>query len=275
MAYVGNLRQFPLGDVLRVIGDGQRRGRLVVERGGLRADIYCENGHMLHIWRSGPIPPLAQHWLNQQIITPEQLNQMGIIANMAPSTLSDAQVAQIAVDQGFITADKVYEWALNDAVDLLSILLTWRDGDYRFEEGLTPPPNRLRVPVPIAAVLTRAVQRVGPWQNPQAVAPVTKGDILDFAELDPNDPQPVQLSRDQWRVLTLVDGVSPLAFIIQQMAAQAGVSPDIDLQRYNLEYHRAEELVMRVAGELVGDGIAVVRGTAPQDAIDDLMEPEY
>jgi hypothetical protein len=275
MAYVGNLRQFPLGDVLRVIGDGQRRGRLVVERGGLRADIYCENGHMLHIWRSGPVPPLAQHWLNNQIITPEQLNQMGIFANMAPTTLSDAQVAQIAVDQGYVTPDKVYEWALNDAVDLLSILLTWRDGDYRFEEGLTPAPNRLRVPLPIATVLTRAVQRVGPWQSPQAVAPVTKDDILDFAELDPNDPQPVQLSQDQWRVLTLVDGISPLAYVIQQMAAQAGVSPEIDLQRYNLEYRRAEEMVMRVAGELVSDGIAVVRGQAPQDAMAGSLEPDY
>jgi hypothetical protein len=275
MAYVGNLRQFPLGDVLRVIGDGQRRGRLVVERGGLRADIYCENGHVLHIWRSGPIPPLAQHWLNNQIITPEQLNQMGIIANMAPTTLSDAQVAQLAVDQGYVAPDKVYEWALNDAVDLLSILLTWRDGDYRFEEGLTPAPNRLRVPLPIATVLTRAVQRVGPWQSPQTLAPVTKDDILDFAELDPNDPQPVQLSQDQWRVLTLVDGVSPLAFVIQQMAAQAGVSPEIDLQRYSLEYRRAEEMVMRVAGELVSDGIAVVRGQAPQDVMAGSMEPDY
>lgn len=264
MASVGNLRQFSLGDVLRLIGDGHRRGRLVVERGGLRADIYCENGCIMHVWRSGPVPPLAQHWLNSRLISPDQLNGLGALVNLAPSQLSDAQLAQLAVEHGIVTSEQVFEWAMHDAVDLLSVLLSWRDGDYRFEEGMMPSPAHLRLPLPIAAALTAALQRVGPWQSPPMIAiTVAKDDVIDFAELDADDPQPVQISHDQWRVLTLVDGTSPLSYIMQQMAMQAGVTPELDLTRYNMEFRRAEETVMRVASELLGEGIAVLRGQEP------------
>lgn len=265
MAYVGNLRQYALGDVLRLIGDGQRRGRIVVERSGLRADIYCEAGCIVHVWRSGSIPPLAQQWLNHRILTTEQLAHLSMLSSTGAANMNDAQLAQLAVDQGMISPELVTNWVLNDAVNLLSVLFSWRDGDYRFEDGMMPGANRLRVALPIATVLNMAVQRVGPLQAPLPTIPVNIDDVLDFAEIDATDAHPIQLSHDQWRVLSLVDGASPLSIIIQQLAALPGISPEDDPQRYTVEYRRAEETVMRVASELVSDGIAVTRNNVPVD----------
>ncbi len=259
MAYVGNLRQFPLSEVLRLIGDGLRRGRLVVERGGLRADLYCDNGYLLHVWRSGPVTPLAQRWLNSRFITPAQVAQVGALASIDPFNLSDADFVQFANERNVITLDQVQEWALSDAVDLLTVLLSWRDGDYRFEEGIAAPATRLRVPLPIPAVLGQTMQRISPVQASQAPIDVAIDDVLDFADLDANDPQPVQLTRDQWRVLTMVDGESTLATIAQNLV-NASATPLADQQRYLLELRRNEEAVLRVAGELIADGLAVVRG---------------
>ena len=123
MAYVGNLRQYPLTEVLRLIGDGPRRGRLVVERGGLSAEIYCENGYILHVWRNGNAVPLAQMWLNTGFIGSQQMNQIASITGRDPFTLTDMEFAQVAVDRGVVSTDGVTEWAMNDAVALLSILL--------------------------------------------------------------------------------------------------------------------------------------------------------
>jgi len=259
MSYVGNLRQFPLSEVLRLIGEGLRRGRLVVERGGLRADLYCDNGYLLHVWRSGPVTPLAQRWLNSRFIIPTQIAQVGAVAGIDPLSLSDADFVQFAIEHNVITLDQVQEWALSDAVDLLSVLLSWRDGDYRFEDGITASGNRLRVPLPIPAVLGQTMQRISPVQAAQAPIDVTIDDILDFADLDPNDPQPVQLTRDQWRVLTMVDGESTLTAIAQNLT-NSSATPLADQQRYLLELRRNEEAVLRVAGELIADGLAVIRG---------------
>lgn len=260
LAYMGNLRQHHLAEVLRVIGDGQRRGRLVVERSGLRADIYCEGGSILHVWRSGPIPPLAQRWINGRLLTPQQVGAIGTQAGIDPGTMADAQFVQVAAGMGFVSQEMIAEWAMSDIVDLLSVLFSWRDGDYRFEEGLTPPPNRVRVPLPIPSVLSMTVQRVGPWQSTKSPITLEPEVVLDYAELDPNDPQPVQLSRDQWRILTLIDGESSLLSIAQRFAAASSTTQDGDPQRAQLELNRQMEMVLRVASELVSEGIAVVYG---------------
>lgn len=275
MAYVGNLRQYSLGEVLRLVGEGMRRGRLVVERAGLRADLYCEGGYLLHVWRSGPAIPLAQRWLNSRFINPAQFAQIGTLAGSDPAQLTDAECARLAVERGVVPSEKVSEWAMNDAVDLLVVLLAWPDGDYRFEDGFAAPTNRLVVALPMASVLSMTMQRMGqvpaPVPNSQpaglAVAPIRPitvtvriDDILDFADLDPNDPQPVHLTRDQWRVLTLVDGESTLAAIAQHLATASPNAPLTDQQRYFIELRRNEEMVVRVGSELVTEGIAVICG---------------
>jgi hypothetical protein len=259
MANAGNLRQFSLGEILRLIGDGLRRGRLVVERGGLRADLYCDNGYLLHVWRNGPTQPIAQRWLNSRFMTPPQVAQVGAAVNTDPLALSDADFVQFATEYGIISLDQVNGWAMSDAVDLLSVLLSWRDGDYRFEDGIAAPVSRLRRPLPIPSVLGLTMQRISPVQAAQTPIDVTLDDVLDFSDLDPTDPQPVQLTRDQWRVLTMVDGESTLAVIAQNLANSTS-APISDQQRYLLELRRNEEGVLRVAAELIADGIAVVCG---------------
>ncbi len=258
MAYVGNLRQYPLTEVLRLIGDGPRRGRLVVERGGLSAEIYCENGYILHVWRNGNAIPLAQMWLNTGFIGPMQMSQIASLSGRDPFTLTDMEFAQIAVDGGVITADAVTEWAMNDAVALLSILLTWRDGDYRFEDGLAPPANRLRWLLYIPNVLGVTMERVGQVPAQQSIALVTLEDVLDFADLDPTDPHPVQVTRDQWRVLTRVDGESPLGAIARELALTTVGGTASDPQRFAIEVHRSEEIALRIGGELIAEGLALI-----------------
>ncbi len=258
MAYVGNLRQYPLTEVLRLIGEGPRRGRLVVERGGLSAEIYCENGYILHVWRNGSVVPLAQMWLNTGFIGPQHMNQIASIIGRDPFTLSDMEFAQVAVDRRVVNADAVTEWAMNDAVALLSILLAWRDGDYRFEDGFAPPAQRLRWPLYIPNVLGMTMERVGQVPPSPPVVAVTLDDVLDFADLDPTDPHPVQVTRDQWRVLTRVDGESPLGAIARELALTTVGGTASDPQRFTIELHRSEEIALRMGGELIAEGLALV-----------------
>ncbi len=257
MANYGNLRQYHLGEILRIIGDGLRRGRLVVERGGLRADLYCENGYLVYIWRSGPMPPLAQRWVSTGFIAPGLLAQVAAETGIDPALMEEPRLAQEIVDRGFVTRDEIAEWSMNDAMNLLGVIFAWRDGDYRFEDGMTAPPSALRVPLAIPLLLNRVVQRGGPWQNTPPTVSVSLTDVLDFADIRPDEQRSIQITRDQWRVLTLLAGQVTLEQIAQQLISQPENSAVLDPQRYALELRRSEEGVLRLAGELIGDGVAV------------------
>lgn len=258
MSYIGNLRQYHLNDVLRLIGDGLRRGRLVVERGGLRAELYCENGFLMHVWRNGAMPSLAQQWIAANLLTASALTQIGAQLNADPQLIPDNQLAQTAVDLGMMSPEQVTSWAMSDAVMLLGILFSWSDGDYRFEEGMVPPAGRVRVPLPIPLVLNTLVQRTASWQVAHPTITVSPSNVLDFADIEPTYPQSIQLTHEQWRLMTLVDGESTVAQIAAHLTRESGQSPQLDQQRYEMELHRFEEDALRVASELVNEGIAVV-----------------
>jgi hypothetical protein len=77
------------------------------------------------------------------------------------------------------------------------------------------------------------------------VVPLTPEMIIDFADIDPDSGAAVQLTRDQWRLLTAVDGRIPLWAIIQRLQA-----PD--------------KIILRLAAELVANGTLVVVGRGTQ-----------
>jgi hypothetical protein len=65
--------------------------------------------------------------------------------------------------------------------------------------------------------------------------------VVDFVEIDPDGGVAIQLTRDQWRLLTAVDGMSSLRTITRALRAP-------------------ETTIMRLAGELVGQGTIMVIG---------------
>ncbi|HKB47427.1 MAG TPA: DUF4388 domain-containing protein, partial [Ktedonobacterales bacterium] len=72
MPLAGNLRQFALSDILRVIESGQRVGVLVVTHDQLQANIYFSGGQWLGAERVGATHVLAQQLVRVGLITAEQ-----------------------------------------------------------------------------------------------------------------------------------------------------------------------------------------------------------
>jgi len=263
MSNAGNLRQYPLTEVLRIIANGQRNGRLVIERGGLRADLYVERGYLSHAWRSGPATPLLTRWLSARFFTPDQAAQLASLLQLDPRQLDDATLAKMAVDSGVVSLQQLTQWAMNDAVDLLMALLAWPDGDYRFEENMMPHPTRLRLPIPLIAIVSEAVQRFNltSWQQAaqqERTVDVTLNDVLEFADIDKDDAHPVTITREQWAVLTLVDGESTVEQIAGSLVNYSDSSPQYGPQRYTIEFQRSCALALRVCNDLVASGIMVL-----------------
>ena len=73
--------------------------------------------------------------------------------------------------------------------------------------------------------------------------PLPREAVIDFADVDPTSRTAIQLTPDQWRVLTKVDGQAPLWAIARALQAP-------------------EPPICQVAGELVASGAVVIVGRA-------------
>ncbi|HEX6818380.1 MAG TPA: DUF4388 domain-containing protein [Ktedonobacterales bacterium] len=243
MPLAGSLTQYRLPDVLRVIESGQRGGRLTVRRGERSAAIYFSGGQWLMCERIGSVKVLAHHLARAGFITPQQFEATVGVPFAEAGQIPDIQVVRALITSRQLTQEQLRAFAEADALDLLSQMLNWQSGDFAFEDGVPLPPGRVALPLPVSKLVSTALQ-VAPAQVAREVAPIPREATIEFAEVDPLSRQAIQLTPDQWRLLTKVDGHTPLWAIARTLQA-----PD--------------QAICRLAGELVAAGTVVIVGRAP------------
>lgn len=244
MPLAGTLRQFDLADVLRVIESGQRTGVLVVTHADLQANVYFSAGQWVGVERVGATQVLAQQLVRSGLITVEDFEASFGVTFSQAGAISDAQLIRRLVGGSVISADQLRVFALQDASALLAVMLTWVEGEFAFEDGVGLPQGRVPIPLPVAQIVAQASQqaRAAPTAGPARQMEQLPADVvLDFADVDPKSGSAIEVTRDQWRLLTAVDGRSPLWLIAEHLQAPL-------------------PLIQRLAGELVAARIAVVVG---------------
>jgi Domain of unknown function (DUF4388) len=245
MSLAGNLRQYALVDLLRAIESEQRGGRLMLQRGERRAFIYFSGGQWLLVERVGSSLVLAHHLARVGLITPEQFESSLGVPFVEAGQIPDVQVVRALITSRQLSQEQLRAFAENDALDLLAHVLSWPDGDFAFEDGVALPPGRVALPLPVGQLIAQVQQVRGSTPPPRptgpvaAVAPISPQTVIDFAEVDPANGETIQLTRDQWRLLTAVDGQAPLVGIMQKLQAP-------------------EHVIMRLASELLAAGTMVV-----------------
>lgn len=242
MEFAGSLRQYGIVDLVRSVEANQRSGRLSLSSGGLRAMIYFASGQWLLAERSGPGQLLAQQFVKAGLVTREQIEAACSVSFEQAGSIPDVQLVRALLTTRTITQEQLRTWAVNDAVALLSVVLGWVDGEFVFEDNISAPAGRIALPLPISQVLAVALQRVQTTGgSAREVAPVASEAIVNFVEVDPDSSTAIQITRDQWRMLTAVDGNTSLRIIAQNLQAP-------------------EPMILQLAGELIANGLIMVVG---------------
>jgi hypothetical protein len=237
----GTFREYPLPDVLHFIEGGQRSGRLAVGRGSPLAYVYFSMGQWLAGERHGATVTLAQQ-LDLAGIVPAPAMEAALgLPFDATASMTDIELVTALLNAGVLTQAQLSAFAFQDAVQMLTTMLQWTDGEFFFEEGIPVPHGLLTVQLSIGAILAQASQAARP--QPAVAAPLAPEVVIDFAEINPQSDAPVRVTRDQWRLLTMVDGHMPLWAIAEALQAP-------------------EPIILQLAGELVAANVAIIAGRA-------------
>src|SRR5262249_35454823 len=173
--------------------------------------------------------------------TPEAFEDVFGIAFAQAGTLSDAQLVRGLITNRALTQEQIRAFALQHGTQLLAFILTWPEGDFIFEDGVNLPRGRVALPLPVGPLVAQATRIARPQQPLRETLPLAPETVLDFAEVDPESSASVEVTRDQWRLLTAVDGGTPLWSIAANLQAP-------------------ESIVLRLAGELLASGVVVIAG---------------
>jgi hypothetical protein len=255
MTLAGTLRQTNLEEVLRVIDEERRAGLLLVSNANLSAEIYLNRGYILCVQRSGSGQSLAERLINARLVTNQQIGHVRSLYQQSIAT--EVDLARALIQANMLSNRQLRNWVADDAVELLVVLLSWSEGEFDFEDGVTPEPGRMVIEVPVNIVLEEALHHIAQRRQRVSAAriAVTPDLVLDFADhLEPPSGE-VQVTPEQWQFLTAIDGRMPL-FV---------VGKSLRLSRHD---------TLRLASELLSSKILSVRGLARDGSVRALASTE-
>lgn len=241
MAIEGPLRELGIHDVFQLLDLSRKTGTLTVVS-ALRDNegvVHFENGKVISASiRSNP------HRIGDLLVRSGRLTDADLTrVREAQATGDRRRFGEILVAMGLVTAREMERQMRLQIEAVVFELMSWSEGNFRFEEGLSDDVWReSSTPLGTESLLMEAARRIDEWSRIADRVP-NLGVIPDLAPGDADHPALLDLLPHEWKVLASIDGETDLRTI----AATVSMS---------------EFDVARVVYGLVSTGVVVLRHPA-------------
>jgi hypothetical protein len=214
----GDLDDFALPDILRLLAATSKTGRLALHRAGAAGRIDLSDGRVREASADADHLTLARRLLGAGLVTADDLEEVLRGRDVLPS---DLELARALAQAGVVESGTLAEVVREQTVDAVFDLLRWREGSFRFDRDAPHARSEqvLDLAVPVDEVLSEAVARLESWP---AIAERTGdgGGVVTISR-PRGERAPVSLAPDAWALLAFVDGrrsVTELAHLSGQGA---------------------------------------------------------
>ena len=236
MALEGNLKDFSLTDMFRLLASGAKTGTLHVDGTQGEGVVCFRDGQALYASARGVVEPAGKRLVRAAIISEKQLRQAQGLMKIQKKDKATRRLGQILVDEGYVESAVLEEYIREQISDALFDLMRWEEGSLRFESGEVFGQADLGLTVTIDSVLEDSVRRLELWNRIKDKIPSME---TRFA-MSPNPgqkPADIHLKPREWMLLCYMHG-------------SRSVRELVELTGYN-EFETAKVLYGMYAGGLV------------------------
>ncbi len=205
MGLEGSLDAFSLSDIFQLLILTSKTGGLHLYRPGGAGSVHFTAGSVTAASSDDRRQTLARRLVGAGAVAEDALEAAVAAAGARPAT----SLVRALHDSGAVDPEALPGLLSEHVVDAVFDLLRWPDGDFSFLVGETSP-DQLDGGVAADAVLAEARRRVESWSQLGALVP-TPESVVSLSVVPPTDPV---LSRDEWRLLALVDGRRPVRELV-------------------------------------------------------------
>ena len=241
MALEGNLQDFSLADMMRLLESGAKTGSLELTRDDERAIVSFREGRVCYAASPRYSEPLARRLVTEGIVSENQLRQALGLQKIQTQDKAGRRLAQILIEEGFVDA-RTLETVVHEAIfEALLDLFLWDAGTIRFEPGDTSAQLEIGVLVSVETVLQEMTRRMDEWRRIRARISSLEA-VFVISEAPEARGADIHLSPAEWLVLSELHGGRS----VRELMAVTGAS-DFEMTRtlYSME---VAGLVAQVGG---------------------------
>lgn len=209
MELEGTLGAFQLPDVLRFLAMGSLTGILTLTNNERMIGLIIKEGKLI-----GTTSPNRMLKLGQLLICSAAIRRRDLeeILEYQRDQVEAAPLGELLVQRGLVTPEQVRQALELQSKEELWEALSWTEGTFKFEHGLTPSMAGSVFSLEISALLDEGAQRMEQWReidrNLRDATRVyrARADLAAMPEM--------RLTPNTWRVLSLVNGQRSLRALV-------------------------------------------------------------
>ena len=200
MALKGNLRDFPITQVLNLVNVAQKTGTLVVERAEEQAFVSFKEGKLSYA-HNGSSPAN----LTMVLYHAKKLNAAQVRAiNERSGGMSDKELGLLLINANYLSQQEILASLQTYYLNIITRMFSWVDGLFHFDTELQPPKDRITVRISLENLIMEGTRRMREWEQLQGEIPSLEM-ALKFSSRPGINLRNLNLSVDEWKVISFIN----------------------------------------------------------------------
>jgi tetratricopeptide (TPR) repeat protein len=201
MAIEGRLEDVGLADICQLLAMGRKTGCLTVTDRSNFGYIYFDDGRVVYATVLNRPDRLGDLLVRNNAISRDDLST----AMAAQAQEPDKRLGQLLVERGALTREQLHRFITVQIEESVYHLFTWTHGSFHFDPDQKPDEDSsLLVSINAESLLLEGARRVDEWS--QIEKKISSMDLIFSLERDPQQDGDVALTREQLKVIPLLDG---------------------------------------------------------------------
>jgi hypothetical protein len=221
MALKGNLRDFTITQLLNLINLARKTGTLIVEGPSEKVWVSFRDGKLAYAQMGHEDNSLATVLYRANKLTVAQHRAIKSRAG----NMSDKELGLLLINANYINQQDIITSLQNYSISVVNRLFTWVEGNFRFENELLPPDDKITVRISLENIIIEGTRRMREWEQLQDEIPSLEM-ALKFADRPGTNIRNVNLSVEEWRVVSYINPRNTIRQI-----ARATKMNDLEIRR--------------------------------------------
>ena len=205
MALEGNLEDFSLTDMFRLVESGKKSGTLEVASDDCRGMVCFAGGAIFFAASSRRPEPLGRRLVTAGLVTEKQLRQALGLQKIQKKEKAARRLGQILVEEGYVEEEAIERFVQETFYDTLFDLFRLGSGHVRFDQEQDNVDQDVGSRVSVDSVVAEMRHRLDEWKRIRERVPGM--DSLFLASASPGDRSAeIHLKPAEWLVLCELHG---------------------------------------------------------------------
>lgn len=205
MALEGNLKDFSLEDMFRLLASGTKTGTLHLERPDAQGSVCFKKGRVFFASSNWNRESIGRRLVKSGVISEKQLRQALGLQKIQKKEKANRRLGQILVDEGYLEA-KVLENFIQDQInDTLFDLFRWEEGELRFEPDELCEDEDIGISVSVENIIMEASRRLELWSRIRQKIPSLETRFI-MAGAPGDKSMEIHLKPKEWMLLCFLHG---------------------------------------------------------------------